>query len=271
MSRVSQGLNRRRLMRLTPARLALEMISRALMRDEWDDPAMRRFYMKKFLSMVCLLGLVLATAALPALADTTKAEAQKEVAAAGKTLDTFVADPDIPWLRAHAKEAKGLLICSKVAKAGFVFGGSGGRCVLIVKGEKGWNGPAFYTIGTASVGFQAGVEVAELAILVQTQKGLDSLMSSAFKVGGDVSASAGPVGAGTGATVKEDLVVYSRSKGVFAGVDISGSSIKPTEDYNNVYYGKNVSPIDIIVRGNVHNPSAKAALLSKAEKLYEAK
>jgi lipid-binding SYLF domain-containing protein len=226
---------------------------------------------KRVLSIPLALGLALALVSVPAVADTTPAEAQEEVAAAGKTLDNFANDPDMSWFRGHAKDAKGLFICSKVTKAGFVFGGSGGRCVLVVPGDKGWNGPAFYSIGTASVGFQAGVEVAELLILVQTQKGLDTLMSSSFKVGGDVSASAGPVGAGTGGTVKADLLVYSRSKGVFAGIDISGSGIKPSEDYNKAYYGKDVSSIDIIVKGAVHNPTAQAALLSKAAKLYGGK
>ena len=225
--------------------------------------------MKKLVLVGSLVVFVLV--AVPALADVTKEEAQAEVVAAGKTLDTFVADADMGWFRAHAKEAKGLFICSKVTRAGFVFGGSGGRCVLIVKGEKGWNGPAFFAIGTASVGFQAGVEVAEILMLVETQKGLDSLMSSSFKVGADASASAGPVGAGTGATVSSDLVVYSRSKGAFAGVDVSGSGIKPSEDYKKAYYRKDFTPIDIIVKGAVHNPAANAPLTSKVEKLYAGK
>src|SRR5262249_9432683 len=73
--------------------------------------------------------------------------------------------------------------------------------------------------------------------------------------------------AGTGAATS-DLIVYSRSKGVYAGVDVSGSGVKPSEDYNEAYYGKPASPIDIIVRGSVHNPQANAALMSKVAKLW---
>jgi len=219
---------------------------------------------------VPVFALALAAASAPALAATSKAEAQEEVVAAGKTLDNFVADPEMSWFRNNAKNAKGIFICSKVTKAGFIFGGSGGRCVLVVKGEKGWNGPAHYAMGTASVGFQAGVEVAEIIMLVETQKGVDSFMSSDFKVGADASVTAGPVGAGTGAATS-DLIVYSRSKGAFAGVDVSGSGIKPSEDYNEAYYGKAASPIDIIVRGSVHNPQANAALMSKIAKLWGGK
>jgi lipid-binding SYLF domain-containing protein len=215
-----------------------------------------------------VLSLVLVVAPLAAWADPTPADAQKEVTAAGKTLDHFSADPDMNWFRNHAKEAKGVLICSQVVKAGFIIGGSGGRCVLVVKGDKGWHGPAFYAIGTASAGFQAGIQSSEIVGLVMSQKAVDSLMSNSFKLGGDASVAAGPVGVGTAATPNADFVFYSRSKGLYGGVDVSGAVLKPSEEYNKAYYGKDASPIDIIVRGSVHNPTAKAALLSKVSKLY---
>lgn len=172
------------------------------------------------------------------------------------------------WFREHAKEAKGLVICSKVVKAGFIFGGSGGRCVFVAKGDKGWNGPAFYSVGTASAGFQAGVQESEIISLAMTQKAVDSLMSTEFKVGAAASATAGPVGVGTGATPDADFLYYSRSKGLYGGVDVSGAVVKPSDDYNRAYYGKDVSPVDIIVRGTVHDKTAQDALLSKIQKLY---
>ncbi len=211
-----------------------------------------------------ILSLVLAVAApLAVRADASLADAEKEVAAAGRTWSTFVADKDMAWLRNHANDTKGILICSKVVKAGFIFGGSGGRCVFVAKTAEGWNGPAFYTVGTASAGFQAGIQSSEIVALAMTQKAVDSFMSNSFKVGGDASAAAGPVGVGTAATPNADLVYYSKAKGLYGGVDVSGSVIKPSEDYNKAYYGKDASPIDILVRGSVHNKSAYAALLSK--------
>src|SRR5262249_6230315 len=152
---------------------------------------------------------------------------------------------------------------SQVVKAGFIIGGSGGRCVLVVRGEKGWNGPAFYTIATASAGFQAGIQSSEIVGLIRTQKAIDSFMSNSFKAGGDASIAVGPVGAGAAATPNADIVFYSRSKGIYGGLDISGAVFKPTEEYNKAYYGKEASPIDIIVRGSVHNPTAKAALTAR--------
>src|SRR5262249_24328844 len=157
---------------------------------------------------VCLVSILVPTGAWAA---TDHADAAKEVAAAGKTLDDFTADPDMKWFRDHAKDAKGLLICSQVVKAGVIFGGSGGRCGVVAKAAKGWHGPAFYSAGTASAGFQAGVQESQIIGLVMTQKAVDSLMSSEFKLGGDASVAAGPVGVGTAATPNADIIYYSRS------------------------------------------------------------
>jgi SH3 domain-containing YSC84-like protein 1 len=224
--------------------------------------------MRKSIWVRLALGLVLIAGSFTAWAkDPTLADAQKEAAAAGKALDHFIADPNMDWFRNHAKEAKGLLICSQIVKAGFIIGGSGGRCVLVVKDPHGWNGPAFYTIATASAGFQAGVQSSEVIALVKTQKAIDSFMSNAFKFGGDASIAVGP-GVGTAGTPNADLIFYSRSKGVYGGLDLAGASIKPSEEYNKAYYGKEVSPIDIIVRGAVHSPQAKAALTARMSKLY---
>jgi lipid-binding SYLF domain-containing protein len=211
-----------------------------------------------------VLSLVVAVVApLAARADASLADAEKEVAASGRTLGAFFADKDLVWLREHATDTRGILVCSQVMKAGFIFGGSGGRCVLVTRGEKGWNGPAFYTVGTASAGFQAGIQSSEIVALVMTQKAVDSFMSNAFKVGGDASAAGGPVGVGTGATPNADLVYYSKAKGLYGGVDVSGGVFKPSEEYNKAYYGKDVSPIDILVKGSVHNKHAYPALISK--------
>jgi lipid-binding SYLF domain-containing protein len=218
-----------------------------------------------------VLGLALLVTPLAAWAATSQADAQEEVVAAGQTLDDFVADPDMKWFRDHSREAKGLLICSKVVKAGFIIGGSGGRCVFVAKQGTTWNGPAFYTVGTASAGFQAGVESSAIIGLVKTQKAVDALMSKEFKLGGDASVAVGPVGAGTAGFPGADIVYYSRAKGLYGGLNLSGARVKPSEDYNNAYYGKTVYPTDIIIHGAAHIPAATPALLTKVEKLYAGK
>jgi len=227
--------------------------------------------MRKLIWMRLILALVLVSPALTASAKASKTEADQQVTDSGLTLDHFVSDPDMTWFREHAKDAKGLFICHQIVKAGFIFGGSGGRCVLLVKGAKSWNGPAFYSIGTASAGFQAGIQDSEMIGLVMTQKAVDSLMSSSLKLGGDASVAAGPVGVGAAGTPNADMVFYSRSKGVYGGVDITSAVIKPSEEYNEAYYGKAASSIDIIVRGSVHSKQAGPALISKVDNLYAGK
>src|SRR6476661_4768448 len=152
-----------------------------------------------------LLVLVAATVAACATTDSGKsmssAEPDKLMSDAQVTLSNFVRDPDQTWIQDNLDRAKAILIAPQIVKAGFIFGGSGGRAVLVAKDGRVWSGPAFYDLATASVGFQAGVEVSELIMVVMTEKGLNSLLSSSFKIGGDASVAAGPVGAGAKSTV----------------------------------------------------------------------
>src|SRR5258708_3842115 len=121
-------------------------------------------------------------------------EEQELVNAAETTFSNFVRDPDMTWLQRHIGPARAVLIAPQVVKAGFIFGGSGGRGVLFARNQQTgrWEGPAFYNLATASVGFQAGVAVAETVTLVTSEKGLNSLLAHSVKLGGDASVAAGP-------------------------------------------------------------------------------
>ena len=168
-------------------------------------------------------------------------------------------DPQMGWLQNNVGRAKAVLIAPEVAKAGFIFGGSGGRAVLLVRNAKTgrWTGPAFYTLATASVGFQAGISVSEMMTLVMTDKGLNSLLSDSFKMGPDASVAAGPVGAGAKADVITDLVTYSRSKGLYGGVNLDGTVVATSDEWNEAYYGKKgMHAPDILVRNAVHSKGA---------------
>ena len=140
------------------------------------------------------------------------------------TFESFISDPNMSYLKEHLKEAKGILIVPSLLKAGFVFGGSGGSGVLIVNdAKKGqWSQPAFYTIGSVSFGLQIGGEAAEVIMMVRTQKAMDKLLTSSFKLGGDTSVSVGPVGTGAKSNVVADIFSFSRSKGAFAGLALDG-------------------------------------------------
>ena len=127
-----------------------------------------------------------------------QAEQQKLVDDAAASFSNFMRDPDMSWLQQNIGRAKAVVISPALLKAGFIFGGSGGRAVVLAHDAKSgkWVGPAFYTMATASVGFQAGIQVSEALTLVMTDKGMNSLLSTSVKLGGDASVAAGPVGAG---------------------------------------------------------------------------
>ena len=116
-----------------------------------------------------------------------------------------------------------------------------------------------------SVGFQAGIDVSEAIIVVMTEKGLNSLLASSFKMGGDASIAAGPVGAGARSTVTADLITFTRARGVFGGVNLDGTVVSTNIPWNDAYFGKsNVLPPDILIRKTVKNPNAAPLLADVA-------
>jgi lipid-binding SYLF domain-containing protein len=196
-------------------------------------------------------------------------EQQGLVDKARVTFESFMKDKDHSWLRENLNQAKGLIIIPSLLKAGFVIGGSGGSGVLIVKNHKTgqWSQPAFYTLGSGTFGLQIGAEAAEVIMMVRTQKAVDALFTSSFKLGGDTSIAVGPVGAGAKSNIMADIFSFSRTKGAYAGDSLEGAVIKTKDKWNKAYYGKAVSPLDIIVKGSVSSAGSKAlrASVTKAE------
>ena len=180
----------------------------------------------------------------------TPDDARAVTDASQATLARFTQDPDMSWLRQNLPRAKAVLIAPRILQAGFIVGGSGGNAVLHARaeGSPGWTGPAFYKLVSGSIGLQAGAESAEMVALVLTDKGLNSFLSSDFKLGGDVSVAAGPVGAGTGAPVNADMVVYVRAKGLYAGLNLNGTAVSVDDKGNSAFYGRQVTPVDILVK-----------------------
>ncbi|TMH37512.1 MAG: lipid-binding SYLF domain-containing protein [Betaproteobacteria bacterium] len=199
-----------------------------------------------------LLMSVLIVASSVALA---QGEQQKLVDQANASLSNFMRDPDMGWLQQNIGRAKAVMIAPELLKAGFIFGGSGGRAVVLARGSNGrWVGPAFYTVATASVGFQAGVSVSENVTLVMTDKGFNSLLATSVKLGGDASVAAGPIGAGAKSDIIADFITFSRAKGIYGGLNLDGTVITSSNDWNEVYYQKKpLLPPDILVRAGPHN------------------
>lgn len=211
------------------------------------------------LKALAALALVVAIAGPPAaLAAPRAASAQQQLVDAARV--TFSRFGDLSGFREHEREARGYLIVPRAWRVGLIFGGSGGRGVLVSRGRTGeWNGPSFYTVGTASFGLQAGVDVSDIVVLVMTQRGMNALLSPTFKVGMDASAAAGPVGAGVGRPPRPDtdFIYYSRAKGFYGGVSLQGARIRPDDHWNTAYYGRPVTPRDILVHGSVRNPGSR--------------
>jgi lipid-binding SYLF domain-containing protein len=208
-----------------------------------------------------LMGAAAATA-LASLAATARAddatEARNLVDRARMAFADVVKVKEYDSLRAGLKSARGVLIFPEVLRGGFFLGGSGGTGVLLVRGQgNDWSEPAFYTMGSVSFGLQFGGSAAQIVVLINNQKAVDRLMSNAIKLGGDASAAAGPVGVGQSANITADYVSYARAKGAFIGMSVEGSVLDVRASLNSAYYGRPVTPIDIVVKRAVSNPRSE--------------
>lgn len=173
--------------------------------------------------------------------------------------DDVVKTKDYDALRAGLKSAKGVLIFPAILKGGVIVGGSGGTGVLLARDDSGkWAGPAFYTLGSVSVGLQIGGQAAEVVILVNSQKGVDRLLTSSLKLGGDASVAAGPIGLGQAANLTADFVSYAKSKGAYVGMSVEGSVLDVRDTLNHAYYGKAASPLEILIKRQVTSEHANA-------------
>lgn len=184
-----------------------------------------------------------------------ESDAQGIVDRARVTFEGLMRDSNYTWLHSHLREARGVLIFPQVLKAGFIFGGSGGTGVLVVRDERtdDWSQPAFYTIGSVSFGLQIGGEAAEVVMMAMSQKAIDSLFSSSFKLGADTSIAIGPLGGGAKGNITADFISFAKSKGIYAGLNLEGSVVDVRDGLNRAYYGRDVRPVDIIVRNDVSN------------------
>jgi lipid-binding SYLF domain-containing protein len=171
-----------------------------------------------------------------------------------------MSDSFYAMLHENLDRAKGVLIFPQIIKGGFIGGGSGGTGVLLVRDEKtgNWSEPAFYTIGSVTFGLQIGGQAEEVVMLAMTQKAIDSLLSSSFKLGADASIALGPVGTGIKASadipnVTADFLAFTKAKGLYAGLNLEGAVVAVRDSLNSAYYGKDVKPTDILVKKDVSN------------------
>jgi lipid-binding SYLF domain-containing protein len=161
----------------------------------------------------------------------------------------------------YLRRSRAAMVCPRVFRAGFIFAGEGGACVLLGRdGAGSWSSPAFYNIGSGSLGLQIGVQDAMVVMMIMTDRGLNALMDSQFKIGADASLALATIGAGiqgsTTAAAGADIVAVARTRGLFAGISLSGSMLSYQSASARAYYGRDLSARQIVLAMEAHNPGS---------------
>jgi lipid-binding SYLF domain-containing protein len=159
------------------------------------------------------------------------------------------------------RRAKGVMICPRIFKAVFFFGGEGGNCVLLARAGNGtWSYPAFYTIGSGSFGLQFGIEDNQLLMLIMTEHGLNAVLDSQLKLGANAGIAIATLGAGiqgsTTTAVGADIVAFAASRGLFGGVALEGSVMSTQTPWNQSYYGQPFAARQLVMQMQGSNPGA---------------
>ena len=218
--------------------------------------------MKKIMSLM-LMGF-LGLAGTYAMAGSAREDTVKRLESSVDVLHAVMGAPDKGIPEEVLSNAKCILVVPDLIKGGFIFGGKHGRGVASCRTSNGWSAPAFVSIGGGSWGLQIGVEGVDLVLLVMNDRGLQHLLSSKFALSGEGSVAAGPVGrhasAGTDWKMNTEMLTYSRSKGVFAGLTLEGAVIQQDDDSTRAIYGKNMRFRNIL-SGKVTTPQSAEAFL----------
>jgi lipid-binding SYLF domain-containing protein len=228
--------------------------------------------MKRILLQLSILGLAFGLSALAQEQSQEKHESGKvadRAQASAKVLSQITATPDKGIPGSVMSKAKCVIVIPGVKKAGLGIGGRYGRGYATCREASGWSAPAPTFLGGGSWGAQIGGEAVDLVMLVMNDQGVQKLLSSKVEIGVDASAAAGPVGrsasAGTDVKMNAEILSYSRAKGLFAGIELNGASLKQDNDSTKELYGKEV-PFRDILSGQTQTPPAGAPFIAEVKK-----
>ena len=218
--------------------------------------------MKNFFSLLVMVALF----GLPAYA---QKDENNRIKNAGKVMVEILNIPEDILDKAEC-----VIVLPSVMKAAFIVGGSYGRGVMTCRSGPDFNGrwsaPAMMALEAGSVGFQIGGQATDFVLLVMNKRGAGSILTSQVKLGADVAAAAGPKGrdaaASTDVTMRAEILSYSRSRGLFAGVSLEGSTLRPDGDGNDRLYGQGVSAKDIVINSKIRPPASADLLISTLNK-----
>ena len=207
---------------------------------------MRNRRLLPWMSSLLLLFVVQTSAAFASEEQVAKVKESKEV------LEDIMAIPENAIPPSLLNDAQAIAIVPGVIKAGFIVGGRFGRGVVMMRGKarRGWSDPVFLSLAGGSVGFQIGAQATDVILVFKNRRGLDSLVNGKFTLGADAAVATGPVGrnaaAATDVQLKSEILSYSRSRGLFAGVALDGSVLEIDHSANASYYGKqDITPSEI--------------------------
>jgi lipid-binding SYLF domain-containing protein len=222
--------------------------------------------MKKFLVVLCLAGL-----SLPAFAASDKAKLDERLEAATNTLTEVMATPDKAIPDYILSDATCVGIVPGLLKGAFIFGAEYGQGVVTCRTGHGWSAPVFIKMVGGSFGFQIGGQGTDLVLVAVNQKGFQDLLKSKFKIGAGAAAAAGPVGrnaqAATNWKLQSELLTWSRSKGLFAGVDLNGVKVSQNPEDTTTFYGE-PHPFMQVLKGNVLPPDDAKPFISTVAKYF---
>ena len=211
--------------------------------------------MKKILASLCFGFLIASTSAFAA---STRQDLQDRIDAARIVLDQIMQAQDSTIPNGILRSATCVAVVPGMKKGAFVWGGQYGQGVVTCRTGHGWSGPVFIRMAGGSFGLQIGAQSTDLVLVAVNDRGFQDLLKSKFKIGGDASAAAGPVGrsgqASTDWKMNAELLSYSRNKGMFAGIDLDGTSVSQNTEDTETYYGTAAS-FETILQGEVPVPA----------------
>lgn len=225
--------------------------------------------MKKLFAFLCV-----AACAASAYAASSRTDLNDRLEKARLVIEQLSQTPDKGVPDGIIKKAVCVAVVPSLKKAAFIVGGQYGQGVATCRTGHGWSGPVFLRMAGGSFGLQIGGQGTDLVLVAVNEHGLQDLLKSKFKIGGDAAATAGPVGrnaqADTSLNLTAELLTYSRSKGIFAGIDLDGTSVTQNQDDTDVFYGGSHSFHDILA-GQVPVPaSARPFVRTVASYFHEA-
>jgi SH3 domain-containing YSC84-like protein 1 len=214
--------------------------------------------------IVTILAILSLGAASTTWAAQNREDVQNRLDNATTVLHEIMGAPDKGVPEEVMEHAKCIAVVPNMIKAGLIFGGQNGRGVATCRTEKGWSAPAFFAITGGNWGLQIGVEGVDLVMVFEGEKRMQRMLSSNFQIGADASAAAGPVGrhasANTDWKMDTEVLTYSRAKGIFAGLTLTGANLRRDDDSMDAYYGNDVSTRSAL-EGKLAVPSSAEAFL----------